>query len=624
VEGLDAVVWEAEIAPLRFTFVSEHARTLLGYPVERWLDEPGFWASLIHPDDRERVMETRDPAVLAERDHAFEYRVRAADGRTVWLRDAVRVAEGADGRARLRGVMVDVTTRRRTDDVVRRLAAIVESTEDAVIAEALDGTILSWNAGAERTFGWREDEVVGRSVFELLEPSRHDEERDILARVAAGERVSRHETERRDREGRRVLVSLTVSPILDAAGGVQCAAVVARDVTDERRLQAQLRQAQKMEAVGRLAGGVAHDFNNLLTAIKGNAGLLLGDLPPGSPLREEVEEIDRASQRASDLTRQLLAFSRRQVLQPRVVDLNAVITETQRMLRRLIEEDVSIEVSLAPGVARVKADPGQVEQVLLNLAVNARDAMPRGGRLGIATSAEVVPPEPRAGWPYYVAAGEYVRLDVTDSGTGMAADVVQHLFEPFFTTKPPGKGTGLGLSTVYGIVKQSGGYVWAETEPGAGSRFVVLLPRAAAAADVPVIGEEGRPGAGGGATVLLVEDEESVRSLTRRVLARAGYHVLEARDGRHALEVALAERGPIDLLLTDVVMPGGGGPRLAQAMSGLRPATRVLYMSGYPGGSIAGHGLAPGMDLLAKPFSPEALLRRVADALSGRVTAPAA
>jgi len=616
VEGLDAVVWEAESHPDHFTFVSEHARAMLGYPPERWLDEPGFFRSILHPDDRGWVLETSAAHAAAGRDHTLEYRVRAADGRTVWVRDTVRVTGVVDGRVRLRGVMVDVTTHRRADAEARRLAAIVEATEDAVVAVALDGEILSWNAGAERTFGWREDEVVGRSLFELVDPQRHDEERAILARVAAGEQVSRYETERPARGGRRVVVSLTVSPIVDAGGVVKCAAVILRDVTDERKLQGQLRQAQKMEAVGRLAGGVAHDFNNLLTVIKGNAGLLLGDLPPASPWREDVEEIDRAAQRASDLTRQLLAFSQRQVLQPRVVDLNAAVVEMRRMLRRLIEENVTIEVTMAPGTARVTADPGQVEQVVLNLAVNARDAMPHGGKLGIATSVASVPPEPRDGWPYYVTPGEYVRLQVSDTGVGMEPHVLQHLFEPFFTTKPAGKGTGLGLSTVYGIVKQSGGYVWAETEPGPGSRFVVLLPRADGESEPEPTHAEADPAAATGATVLLVEDEVSVRSLARRVLTRAGYRVLEAGGGRQALEVAAAHGGEIDLLLTDVVMPGGGGPRLAEEMAVVRPATRVLFMSGYPGDSITHHGLPKDVDLLAKPFTPAALLHRVADALA--------
>jgi PAS domain S-box-containing protein len=615
VEGVDAIVWEAETEPFRFTFVSDHARALLGHPVEQWLGGPGFWEGILHPEDREWVEALFRAPGHDEGDHAFEYRLRAADGRTVWVRDTVRVSHVPGGGVQLRGVMVDVTARRRSEDEVRRLAAIVEGTDHAVISKTLGGTILSWNPGAERTFGWREGEVLGRPIFDFLPPELHDQERGLLERVAAGEPVAPFETERVDREGRRVAVSVTVSPIRDAAGAVDCVATISRDVTEERRLQAQLRQAQKMEAVGRLAGGVAHDFNNLLTAIKGNAGLLLGDLPSGSPWREDVEEIERAAQRASDLTRQLLAFSRRQVLQPRVVDLNAVISETQRMLRRLVEEDVHIRVRLGPQAVRVKADPGQVEQVVLNLAVNARDAMQGGGTLTISTGHARVPPEPRGGWPYYVAAGDYVRLDVEDTGSGIEPGVMQHLFEPFFTTKAAGKGTGLGLSTVYGIVKQSGGYVWAESVPGSGSRFVVLLPRAAEEEAAPAAPDRPEPGQGAGATVLLVEDEETVRSLTRRVLWRGGYHVLEAADGEQALDLARGHEGRIDLLLTDVVMPGGGGRKLAAAMRTLRPETPVLYMSGYPGDAVAEHGLEPGVNLLQKPFSPVTLLHRVGEAL---------
>ncbi|HET7233771.1 MAG TPA: PAS domain S-box protein [Longimicrobium sp.] len=614
-EGIDAIVWEAEGDPPRLTFVSDHARVMLGHPPERWLHEPGFWQRAIHPQDRGWVVRAWVETVRGRRDQAVEYRMLAADGRVVWVRDMVRVTPVPGGGLQVRGVVVDITARRRSEDEARRLAAIVEGTDEAVVSKALDGTILSWNAGAERTYGWSEAEVVGRSIFELLPAELHDEERASLARVAAGERVARHDTERPGKDGRPVAVSLTFSPIRDGAGRVSGVATIARDVTQDRKLQAQLRQAQKMEAVGRLAGGIAHDFNNLLTAIKGNAGLLLAELPGGSPWREDVEEIERASQRASDLTRQLLAFSRRQVLQPRVVDLNAVIGETHRMLRRLIEEHVAIEVRLGPDPGWVRADPGQVEQVVLNLAVNARDAMAGGGRLTISTGLAQVTGEADGAWPYYVATGDYVRLNVEDTGPGIEPGVMQHLFEPFFTTKPAGKGTGLGLSTVYGIVKQSGGYVWAESTPGRGSRFVVLLPRAADGESAATPSPRVLPGEGGGATVLLVEDEETVRSLTRRVLGRGGYAVLEAAGLEQALEQANAHDGEIDLLLTDVVMPGGGGVRVAQAITRLRPGTRVLYMSGYPGDAIAEHGLPPGVDLLPKPFSPETLLQRVAEAL---------
>ena len=616
VEGLDAIVWEAEGDPPRTTFVSDHARVMLGHAPERWTEDPGFWPGILHPEDRPWVLRAWEALAHDHHDQAIEYRMLAADGRVVWVRDVMRVSVDGEGAVHVRGVTVDITARRKSEDDARRLASIVEGTDESVVAKTLDGVILSWNSGARRTFGWTEEEMVGKSVFDLLPPELCQEERENLARVAAGERVARIETERPDRDGRMVAVSITLSPILDAAGKVCGAATIGRDVTQERKLQAQLRQAQKMEAVGRLAGGIAHDFNNLLTAIKGNAGLLLAELPGGSPWREDVEEIERASQRASDLTRQLLAFSRRQVLQPRVVDLNAVIGETQRMLRRLIEEDVAIDVRLAPEPGWVRADPGQVEQVVLNLAVNARDAMAGGGTLTIRTGQAHVTGDPVAGgWPYYLAAGDYVRLDVEDTGAGIDDGVMQHLFEPFFTTKPAGKGTGLGLSTVYGIVKQSGGYVWAESPPGEGSRFVVLLPRAQEG-DVP---EAARPrtltGEGGGATVLLVEDEDTVRSLTRRVLGRGGYRVLEAANPEQALELARTHAGAIDLLLTDVVMPGGGGQRVATGVRQLRPATRILFMSGYPGDAIAEHGLSPDVDLLPKPFSPETLLQRVAEVM---------
>ena len=609
VEGVGAVVWEARAEPLAFTFVSGHARELLGHPVERW-SEPGFWERAVHPDDFPRVAGAYRAAARDGRERELEYRVRTAAGRERWVRDVARAAPGPGG-AELRGVMVDVTDEKRSGDEARRLAAIVESTSDAVVATSLSGTVLTWNAAAERMFGWREGEMVGESVFRLIPEDRHAEERQILRAVAAGERVTHRETERLRRNGARITVSLTVSPILDPAGRIAGASTIARDITGEKRLEAQVRQAAKMEAVGRLAGGVAHDFNNLLTAIRGNASLLLEALPPGDPAREEAGEIERAARRAAELTRQLLAFSRRQVLQPRVLSMNAVVGDLQRMLRRLIEEDVALEVKLDSTLWPVRADPGQIEQVLVNLVVNARDAVGRGGRVTVSTSNAAVAEAGADGVPFFVPPGEYARVEVADTGAGMGEDVLGHLFEPFFTTKP--QGTGLGLSTVYGIVKQSGGYVWAESRPGAGSRFTVLLPRVHAALPAPEAPAPPaprpapRPAAG---TVLLVEDEEAVRGVARRTLARAGYTVLEAHDGPSAR--ALFAAHSVDLLLTDVVMPGASGPELARALSALRPGVAVLYMSGYAGATASEeHGLPPGAAFIEKPFSPHALAERV-------------
>jgi two-component system, cell cycle sensor histidine kinase and response regulator CckA len=400
------------------------------------------------------------------------------------------------------------------------------------------------------------------------------------------------------------------------------APAIARAVEDagirreRRRLEQQFLHAQKMEAVGRLAGGLAHDFNNVLTAILGAVELGLLDVPPTSgPLREELEIIRDAAMRAKDLIRRLLAFSERQVLQPAVVDLNRLVTDIGKLLRRLIGEDVELVLARAPDLGAVRVDAGQIEQVLVNLAVNARDAMPAGGRLTIATAnvelaggdaspAPALPP------------GPYVRLEVTDTGTGMVAETRAHLFEPFFTTKPPGKGTGLGLATVYGIVHQSGGSVVVDSAPGRGATFHVYLPRVAEAPEVAASARAVVAPARGSETVLVAEDEQLVRLLVRKILQQAGYTVLVATGGAEALQLATQHAGPIDLLLTDVVMPEMSGRELMRQLAERRPATRVLYMSGYSDDAVAQHGvLDPGTALIQKPFTPEALARKVREVL---------
>jgi two-component system, cell cycle sensor histidine kinase and response regulator CckA len=379
----------------------------------------------------------------------------------------------------------------------------------------------------------------------------------------------------------------------------------------------QFRQAQKMEAVGQLAGGVAHDFNNLLTVIKGNAELGLMDISPSDPLRELLDEIIRAAGRATDLTRQLLAFSRRQVLQPKVFKLNATISAMEKLLQRVIGENVLLRLALDPELHLIRADPGQLEQVLVNLVVNARDAMPKGGLLTIETANVVVDTSTHE-YPTYVQPGTYVGLRAHDAGTGIDDETLPHLFEPFFTTKEPGQGTGLGLSAVYGIIKQSGGYVWANSVVGSGSTFTVLLPQvesAAPEADVATSRVERQVGL---ETVLLVEDEATVRNLTRRILERRGYMVLEAADVEEALNIYAHHRGPIHLALTDVILPGMSGRDLAERLNSCSPNTRVLYMSGYTADLIAQHGvLEPGIALLEKPFTPAMLLRRVREILDG-------
>ncbi len=379
-----------------------------------------------------------------------------------------------------------------------------------------------------------------------------------------------------------------------------------------------------MDAVGRLAGGVAHDFNNILTAILSYAELGLEDLRPDDPLAQDLEEIRNAAVRARTLTRQLLAFSRQQVLAPRVLDLNQVVAEIDKMLRRLVGEDIEIAAALAPRLGAIRADPGQIEQVIVNLAVNARDAMPEGGQLTIET-AEVELPEATARDLVTVPAGRYVMLAITDTGYGMDPETKSRLFEPFFTTKEPGKGTGLGLATVYGIVNQSGGFVWVYSEPGQGTTVKVYFPRVEEAPQTapPAAPADAEPQRGS-ETILLVEDEEAVRTIARLALTRRGYRVLVAANGGEALLAGERETGPIHLLLTDVVMPGMGGPELARRLAALRPAMKLLFMSGYADRAVARHGLIEsGARFLEKPFTPESLLRKVRDVLGAGAPAPA-
>ncbi|HZE97564.1 MAG TPA: response regulator [Planctomycetota bacterium] len=411
--------------------------------------------------------------------------------------------------------------------------------------------------------------------------------------------------------------------VKDRLGGfvvkVQRALREAEDRAVKVRVEEQLRQSQKMEAVGRLAGGVAHDFNNLLTVINGYSQLMLTQLTPDNPLHAQAEEILRAGERAASLTRQLLMFSRRQILSPATLNLNDLAKQTQNMLRRLIGEDIELRTALDPALGSVKADPGQIEQVIMNLAVNARDAMPNGGRITIETG-NVVLDEDYASQHPGTKAGPHVMLAVSDTGTGMDEETQSHLFEPFFTTKEPGKGTGLGLSTVYGIAKQNGGSIWVYSELGKGSVFKIYFPRTDEAAAVAPPKPEVASGGRGTETILLVEDSESVRKLASAVLASRGYKVLTAEDGDAALRVLGAHSGPLDLLLTDVVLPRLSGPEIAFLVNRARPGTRVLFMSGYTDRGIVENGiLESGISFLQKPFGPDALVKKVREVLSAKV-----
>ncbi len=489
-----------------------------------------------------------------------------------------------------------------------QLASIIDSSEDAIIGKSLDGTITSWNKGAERIYGYSPDEVVGKPISILAPSDRPDEIPGILRKIARGESTEHFESIRVAKDGRRLNVSITVSPLRDAAGKIVGASAIARDITAQRKTEDQLQQSQKMEAIGRLAGGVAHDFNNVLGIINACTEFLRDRIDPTSEPAIYIENIKKASERAAALTRQLLAFSRKQVVKPVLLDLNDRLKEISRLLRPLMGDDVEILISPRCKSAVVEADPGQLDQIVVNLAVNARDAMPQGGRFILETDsvefdqhfADQHPP---------LFPGKYIMLAVSDTGSGMDRTTLSRIFEPFFTTKEPGKGTGLGLATVYGIAKQSGGHVWVYSEPGRGTTFKVYLPSAEhkIAAASSAVAEPAVPKRQG-TTILLVEDDEIMRSLTRQLLKEQGYTVIEAGDGKAALEWVESHPGQFDVLLTDVMMPGMSGAELADRLINSSPALKVVYMSGYTGELMeASKGLKHGL-LLEKPFTRTSLL----------------
>ena len=525
-------------------------------------------------------------------------------------------------------VITDVTARHDAEQMRALLAAIVVTSNDAIVSKQLDGTITSWNDAAERLFGYSAAEAVGQPIALVIPPDRLDEDRVLLGRVATGERVEHYQTVRRRKDGTEVAVSISLAPILDAFGKVVGSSKTARDLTAQhqadralRNTEDQLRQAQKMEAVGRLAAGIAHDFNNVLSVILGYDQLIQADLKPNDPAHEGVEEIHKAALRAADLTRQLLMFSRQQVVAPKVLDLDDVLAKMDKMLTRIVGEDVVLVSAPGSGAGRVFADPSNVEQVIMNLVVNARDAMPTGGTLTIET-ANVDLDENYARQHLGATLGPHVMLAVTDTGVGMDRETQARIFEPFFTTKPVGQGTGLGLSTVFGIAQQAGGSVWVYSEPGRGATFKVYFPR------VEAKSEEMRPTSApyalrGSETILLVEDQEQVRTVARHILERYGYRVLVAHGAGDALILCEKEQGAIHLLLTDVVMPQMSGVELTKRIEARLPGLRVLFMSGYTDDSIVRHGvLTSEVPFLQKPFTAESLARKVREVLTGTAAMP--
>jgi PAS domain S-box-containing protein len=486
-----------------------------------------------------------------------------------------------------------------------------------------EGRITKVNHTDEEMLGYSTEEMVGQFIWKLS-LDEEDARRQVSAKLAGNLPPGRNlERTYRRKDGTTFQVLIEDRLILDATGKIKGIRCTIQDITQWKKakeevaaLQEQLRQSQKMEAIGRLAGGVAHDFNNLLTIIKGYSQLSLMELKEEDPLKGNIEIIQKASERAAELTRQLLAFSRRQIMEPKVLDLNGLLRDMEKMLHRVIGEDIELVTLLAEDLGRTKIDPGQIEQVILNLAVNARDAMPSGGKLTIET-ANVELDEAYAINHDRMAAGRYVMLSVSDTGQGMTSEVKEQIFDPFFTTKEKGKGTGLGLSMVYGIVKQSGGNVSVYSEPGHGTAFKVYLPRVEEETSALARRDEASSMPRGDETVLLVEDEPSVRDLAVHVLRRQGYNVLEAPDGNRAFLLAQNHSGEkIHLLVTDVVMPQMGGRELANRLKSIRSDIKVLFISGYTDNAIVHHGvLDPGIEFLQKPFSPSALVQKVREVL---------
>jgi two-component system, cell cycle sensor histidine kinase and response regulator CckA len=506
-------------------------------------------------------------------------------------------------------VKEDITERKQAEDTLRRQASLMDQTYDAILAWDWNGPITFWNRGAERLYGFSQEEALGQLPRVLLRTATRGifgDQLSVLERDSRWEGVLDQVT----RDGRRIQLESRMALVREA--GRSYVLEVNRDITDRQLLEEQLRQAQKMEAIGRLAGGVAHDFNNLLGVILGYSSLML-DTIEDPALRKKLDEIHKAGQRAAGLTRQLLAFSRKQILEPRVLNPNSLIRDVEKMLRRLIGEDIQLETVLDFGLGQVHADPGQMEQVIMNLAVNARDAMPQGGKITIETH-NLELDDLYARQHIAVRPGPFVQIVVSDTGTGMDPATQAHIFEPFFTTKK--EGTGLGLATVYGIVKQSGGNIWVYSEPGKGTTFKIYLPRMDQPADKARNGAPAAHFPAGTETILIVEDAEPVRDIAKEFLELSGYTVLSAAGPSEALDLAARHSAAIHLLLTDVVMPGMSGPQLASRLQSLREGIKVLFMSGYTDTSIAHHGvLDPGKLLIMKPFSRETLTQKVREAL---------
>lgn len=584
-------------------YMNPAAESLFGFKSERIIGEP-FGFPIVSGESTELNVISR-----TGRSHAIEMRVVE----TEWEGEATHLAS-----------LRDITARKAAEDALRKseenYRQLVQSANSIIFRMDAEGRFTFFNDYGLDFFGYTRDEMLGMRYQDTLATEDGSDVSGpggiVHNLVANSDRSSSHESESVLRDGTRKWIAWTNSAIVDEEGDISEILCVGNDITRQKHLESQLRQSQKMEAIGTLSGGIAHDFNNLLTTIIGNADFCLMQLDGSNPIREDVEEIRRAGDRASNLTRQLLAFSRKQMFREQVLSLNDIITDMEKMLVRMIGEHIELGSILDPDLSPVKVDPGQMEQVLMNLAVNSRDAMPEGGKLTIETQSIELATS------YFVEhnvsneAGHYVMLSVTDDGEGMDEETRDQIFEPFFTTKEQGRGTGLGLSTVYGIVKQSRGYIWVYSEPGKGTSFKIYLPvadsedaaaGAGASIDGPVEGSE---------TLLIVEDDSMLLEITRKALTAYGYTILAAPDGERALDLVKNEGASIDLMVTDIVMPGMDGTELARQVGEAAPELKVLFMSGYTDDTVVRHGMLSGeLNFIMKPYTPEGLACKVREVL---------
>jgi PAS domain S-box-containing protein len=623
VENIPGAVFHCECQPpWRMNHVSQGVRELTGYPADRFLKAPQLaWQDLIVPDDLPLVTEQVKQAMDHRRAYATEYRIQHADGRQLWVLEHGQAVLGPNGDPLcLEGVILDISARKQAEQTAASALASLSESEAKfrTLAESAPFAIMihkegKWvyaNPAGEQITGYGAAELTRMNFWECIHPAEREKIRHDDQERQLGKTVSNHADYRLvSKDGAEKIAHVT--SVLISFQSQPAVLVSMIDLSERRRLMEQLEQAQKMEAVGRLAGGVAHDFNNLLTAIKGNVSLAQDILSSDHEAQEYLHEIDLSANRASSLTRQLLAFSRKQLIQPKITNLNDLVKNFRSMLTRLIGEDVQLRFDLAQDILPVKVDAGQIEQILLNLAVNARDAMPKGGTLSILTT-NVRLDQGFGGSHLGLQPGSYVKLTVADTGNGMTEEIRRHLFEPFFTTKPVGQGTGLGLATVYSAVRQNGGAIEVESETGRGASFFIYLPEASAAPYAKAGSATAEHSLHGRETILLAEDDASIRLLTRKYLERHGYQVITCADGIEAMKAAAKHEAPIQLLVTDVIMPNMNGRELHDRLSATHPAMRTLFVSGYTGDVIAQHGvLDSGVNFLPKPCDPREMLQRI-------------